>query len=469
MATTKIILNLKKIKKNGEAPLYLRLTNNRKVNYMSIGLYIPPKNWDPDKQEIIGKIPDRDYLKAYVANKKAALLKSILTASEASEFVSNKKIKADFKGKGNTSFFTFANAFRDSAKKAGKISTYLKFKAVLTKLETFLKHKDIRFNDIDVAFLKAYEEHLRAGNPNPLNATRSKKKLGADGEILGYSNSTNTIHTNLKAIRRIFNQAVAEDLVSFEKNPFLRYKLKWENPVKSFLTEEELALVDNFPIDPVTKKFHHRNMYIFAAYSGGLRVSDVLQLKWEHFDGERIILKTQKTGSVISIKIPTRALEILNYYKTPESQPSDFIFPVLKNDLDYSDPTILRNTLSAANAYINKHLGEIKTSLGLNKPLNFHTSRHTFATRALKKGMRIEYVSKLMGHTSIKTTQVYAKIVNADLDQAMKDFDETLVKEAADRKLKVDEEAKKNKVKSSAKASKASQNKTNSKKTSKKA
>ena len=57
-----------------------------------------------------------------------------------------------------------------------------------------------------------------------------------------------------------------------------------------------------------------------------------------------------------------------------------------------------------------------------DKKIHFHTSRHTFATRALKKGMRIEYVSKLLGHSSIKTTQVYAKIVNKDLDDAMDEF-----------------------------------------------
>ena len=133
-----------------------------------------------------------------------------------------------------------------------------------------------------------------------------------------------------------------------------------ENYEKTFLTEDELAMVENLEIKPDKKKFHHRNMYIFSAYTGGLRISDVMQLKWEHFDGERILLKTQKTGSVISIKVPTKALAMLDSYKTPDSKPSDFIFPVLKNDIDYSDPVFLHNTISSMNAYINKHI-EIQT------------------------------------------------------------------------------------------------------------
>lgn len=188
-------------------------------------------------------------------------------------------------------------------------------------------------------------------------------------------------------------------------------------------------------------------MYVFSAYAGGLRIFDVLQLKWENFDGERVLVTTQKTGSVVSVKLPAKALEIVNSYKTGVTKPSDFVFPLLKNDVDYSDPAVLYDAISSMNAYTNKSLKEIKTSLKWSKNLNFHTSRHTWATRALKKGMRIEYVSKLMGHSSIKTTQVYAKIVNADLDQAMKEFDETLVKEAKERKEKDKKKEKKIKVK----------------------
>jgi integrase/recombinase XerD len=69
-------------------------------------------------------------------------------------------------------------------------------------------------------------------------------------------------------------------------------------------------------------------------------------------------------------------------------------------------------------------LKTIATKAKIEKKISFHTSRHTFATRALRKGMRIEYVSKLIGHSNIKTTQIYAKIVNEELDEAMDVFDE---------------------------------------------
>ncbi|OFY93010.1 MAG: hypothetical protein A2309_14775 [Bacteroidetes bacterium RIFOXYB2_FULL_35_7] len=110
-------------------------------------------------------------------------------------------------------------------------------------------------------------------------------------------------------------------------------------------------------------KRHHRNMYVFSAYAGGLRIFDVLQLKWENFDGERVLVTTQKTGSVVSVKLPAKALEIVNSYKTGVTKPSDFVFPLLKNDVDYSDPAVLYDAISSMNAYTNKNLKKGLTGL----------------------------------------------------------------------------------------------------------
>jgi len=114
----------------------------------------------------------------------------------------------------------------------------------------------------------------------------------------------------------------------------------------------------------------------------------------------------------------------LEVYSTasPEKKPKDFIFPLLSNSLDTTDPTLLFQAISRSTAYANKNLKVLAQKAEIDKAISFHSSRHTWATRALRKGMRIEYVSKLMGHTNIRTTQVYTKIVNEDLDTAMDVF-----------------------------------------------
>jgi integrase len=167
--------------------------------------------------------------------------------------------------------------------------------------------------------------------------------------------------------------------------------------------------------------YHHRNIYVFSAYAGGLRISDILQLRWENFDGEKLSLRVQKTSQPLSIKIPNKATEIIKLYETKDSTPKDFIFPLL-NCIDTNNKLELFNAISSATAYTNTDLKEITKRAKINKHISFHTARHTFATRALQKGMRIEYVSKFLGHKDIKETQIYAKIINKELDNAIEIF-----------------------------------------------
>lgn len=94
--------------------------------------------------------------------------------------------------------------------------------------------------------------------------------------------------------------------------------------------------------------------------------------------------------------------------------PESYIFPLLKMAKDESDRLILHKAISSATTYINKSLRELIKKAKIYKNISFHTARHSWAVKALQKGMRIEYVSKLMGHASVKHTEVYAKILNEE-------------------------------------------------------
>lgn len=191
----------------------------------------------------------------------------------------------------------------------------------------------------------------------------------------------------------------------------------------NYLTEEELLKIEEVILPPHECISVHRDVFVLPTYAAGLRVSDILQLRVKNFDGEKLNVQTQKTGSIVSIKLPSKALDLIQKYINGKSDPEAFIFPILSKYIIDSEKSRLA-AISAATAYINKDLRKIANKVGITKHIHFHTSRHTWATRALRKGMRIEYVSKLMGHASIKTTQVYAKIVNEELDKAMDVFNE---------------------------------------------
>ena len=163
-------------------------------------------------------------------------------------------------------------------------------------------------------------------------------------------------------------------------------------------------------------------MFVFASYAGGLRFFDVLELKWEnYFEKENRIVKVlRKTKRKHQFKLPGKAISIIEKYRTKKSKSTDYIFPLLKNDFDYNiAPEIIYMHKEKFNKRANNTLHRIGEDLELPFVLTFHTSRHTFATRALNKGMRIEHVSKILDHTNISITQIYAKIIDKELDKAM--------------------------------------------------
>jgi len=284
--------------------------------------------------------------------------------------------------------------------KDGKIGTYDKNLSIIKKLREYQNGITLAFQDITPEFLTKYEKHL-------------KTKHG---------NSINTVHKDLKFIRKLFNDAYSQDLIEHQIIPFNKYKLKTEKTQRTYLNEDELTQIENFVATPGTRIETHRDMFVFASSVGGLRVSDMLQLQWKHFDGQHINFTIMKTGTQLSIKVPNKGLEIIEKYQLKKPNKNAFIFPLLPANVNLNDARELDTAISRATAYINKNLKIIADKLELEKKLSFHISRHTFATRALRKGISIDKVSKLMGHAAIRETQVYAKIVSSELDKAMDVF-----------------------------------------------
>ena len=210
-----------------------------------------------------------------------------------------------------------------------------------------------------------------------------------------------------------------------DKVAFNKFKFKSVKTERQYLSEAELSEIENFKTTPGTRLELHKDMFVFASYCGGLRVSDMLQLQWKHFDGSNINFTIMKTGTQLSIKVPNKGIELIKKYEPETIKKNDFIFPMFTNDINLKNARELDTAVSRATAYINKNLKIIAKKLEFDKPLSFHISRHTFATRALRKGISIDKVSKLMGHSAIRETQIYAKIVSSELDKAMEVFNET--------------------------------------------
>lgn len=400
MATVSIVLRNDKLKKDGKAPVHFLIIKNRKKTKISSGISIFPKFWDHKNKRAKAGEKNSKRINSLLQNKLAELQDKVYEHETISRSMTAKSLKESIFGKIPVNIHSFAAEIIAKYKAAGMIGTWAKATSIMKKLEKYDPEKQLTFHDIDAPFLIKYEAHLRAT----------------------HSNCTNTVHKDMKFYRMLFNEAYHQDKIEHQMNPFFKYKLKTEKTERVYLAEDELTAFENYKTIPGTRMDIVKDMFVFASYTGGLRVSDMLLLQWKHFDGTNINFTIQKTGSQLSIKVPNKGLDILKKYKSKEPSSEDFIFPMLENDLNLKSPIDVDKGISRNTAIINKELKAIAKKAEIGKHISFHISRHTWATRALRKGISIDKVSKLMGHAAIRETQIYAKIVSEELDKAMEVF-----------------------------------------------
>jgi site-specific recombinase XerD len=215
-------------------------------------------------------------------------------------------------------------------------------------------------------------------------------------------NNENTIGKSLRTLRTFINVAIRKKKMT--ENPFTYFRIKKTEGQREYLDLSELNKLHLYYHDLTVKNKVQKEVllsFLFSCYTG-LRYSDIRVLKIKNLKTGFIQIKTIKTNSMVTIPLSNKAIELINL------QSKDHEEHLLK---------VYCNKVS------NKHLKEISKTLGIEKKLTFHVARHTFATASLTLGIPIEVVSKLLGHTNIRTTQIYARIVDDLKVNEMKKWD----------------------------------------------
>ena len=263
---------------------------------------------------------------------------------------------------------------------------YLRHTRTRRHLASFIaseyKKDDIPLVDIDLRFIHRFEHYLKV------------LKIGRQNTVTKYI-------TNLKKIVRI---AYAHGFI--DKDPFLNWKAKWKPVTREALTEHELKKLINKDFE-IPRLSQVRDIFLFCCFTG-LAYSDVKRLSTDHIvigmDGQRWIKTNRsKTNTRSSVPILPMAEEILEKYQDhPKLAGTNILLPVLSNQK------------------LNAYLKEIADLCGISKRLTFHLSRHTFATTVtLSNGVPIESVSRMLGHQSLRTTQIYAKVLDTKIGKDM--------------------------------------------------
>ena len=403
MASIKLILRKHQLDHTGHCPLYIRIIKDRKTKFITAGVKLKETEWDELKQKVKKNHANSARMNANLAQKIADAEAQVADMERKIKTVSVKKLKEAIKGKEVPNFFEYAYKRMENIKGSVSYSTYKAYSAAIKKFENYMGTKDVYFDDFSVTLLNDYKRHLSTSLKNGLTTQR----------------------LSIIVLGTIFNHAIKEDIIPETMFPFKKLSLKVENSKRLFLTKAKIVALTNLELPEGKKATMWRDLFLFSIYAGGLRFSDVMDLKYSNYNkGEHKISKLiRKTGRTHQFKIGKVAIDILDKYIKENANHDDYVFPIIENKNGYEKNAEIRYYITAKNNKLaNWHLKKLGEKMELSFPLSFHLSRHTFATNALNNGMRIEHVSKLMDHRDISTTQVYAKIIGEELDKAVDNY-----------------------------------------------
>jgi site-specific recombinase XerD len=398
-STFKVLFYLKrdKQKANGTVPLYCRITVDGQEVRFGMKRQIHPKYWDVKAGKASGRSDEATEINTLVDNTKSAIIKVYRELQERDNYVTAEKVKNAFLGieqRQQTLLELFDRHNREKKMLVGisiAKSTYNKYRITRDHLAAYIKYRhhlsDISLKEINHKFVSDFETYM----------------------LTERHSDVNTIAKYMQMFKHVVGIAIKYGWI-FD-NPFSGYKIQLKKTDRGYLTQEEIEILMNqkFTAKHLEKV---RDVFLFCCFTG-LSYVDAKRLTHDDiktsFDGRLWLMgKRRKTDvgyNVPLLEIPGRILE-----KYKNTLPDNRALPVTTNQ------------------YSNVYLKKIGEMCGLKKKLTFHLSRHTFATWTLSNGVSIESVSKMLGHTNIATTQIYARITDRKIGNEMNLFAGIVVK-----------------------------------------
>ena len=367
-STFRVLFYVKKgsARPNGDLPLMCRLTVDGEVKQFSCKMDVPPRLWDVKNGRATGKSVEAMQINLAVDKIRVEVNRRYQELMQSDGYVTAAKLRDAYLGIG------------------------VKQETLCKRVREFLAHtyhrEDIPLKELNLTFINDFEYFLR-----------TEKKC-----------RTNTVWGYMIVLKHIV--AIARNDGRLPFNPFSGYINSPESVDRGYLSQEEIKAVMNYK---TANKAHARirDLFVFSIFTG-LAYADVKGLTTDNlqtmFDGNLwIITRRKKTNTESRIRLLDIPKRIIEKYADQRLDNHVFYMP--------------------CNCHCNDILREIGKQCGIKNKLTFHMARHTFATTiTLSQGMPIETVSCLLGHTNIKTTQIYAKITNEKISRDMSALTERL-------------------------------------------
>lgn len=388
--------------KNNQAEIYARITVDGKRVNISLKRKVNVDHWNISKKRVNGTNAKAKQINSYMDEVYAQLFQIYQDLKFKGELITAQIIKAHYTGEHSDQGKTLKDIMKYHSSKIentlapGTIRNFgITENYIFKFLNTKKKTSNIYLKQLNYEFLTDFEIYLSnllpAGHPKAL--------------------SHNTVMKHIQRFRKIITLAYHMEWI--EKEPFVRWKMTFEKTDREFLSDQELKLLEQkvFVSDRLDRV---RDLFVFSCYTG-ISYVDIMNLTTDHMvlgidGGNWIMTKRQKTNSSVKVPLLPQALEIINKYKDhPMTAVTESLLPVLSNEK------------------LNCYLKEVANFVGIHKNLTFHMARHTFATTVtLSNGVPIETVSKLLGHSKISTTQIYARVLEHKVCDDMNTLKEVL-------------------------------------------
>lgn len=383
--------------KNGEQPVFMRITVNGQRAENNIQKSILPNLWNQAKERAIGSGRTAVDLNRFIEEARIKVHQIVTELQQNDEPVNAKVVQQRFYGinpnkKSERTILEVIQSHNDDAEKLIGIdfakTTVLRYKSMKRYLAEMIKKNydvdDLPLSQFTGEVIRAYEVFLK-----------TEKDM-----------SQNTLIRYMKALKKITNRCIANDWI--HKDPFVGIKFREEPTEPEFLTIEELNRI--YECEPGCKRLEVvRDMFLMSAFTG-LAFSDVSQLTSEHIvrdnAGNLWIRKhRQKTRQISNIPLLDIPAAILKKYEgDKKAAKKGVLLPV------------------PANQVMNRYLKEIATICKIDKYLTTHVARHTYATVCLSQGVSLKNVSKMLGHASVKMTEHYARVLDTSILREMNEI-----------------------------------------------
>jgi site-specific recombinase XerD len=429
MARTTIIARADKRDAEGTLPLFLRLSHQNKVSYLTLSLRVKETDWNPSRCEIRKSHAEHRNLNSYLAETRQMAESAVSHLLASGQQVTTTAVKDILRqwmhGTTTTApvevpcFLAYCDSVVHEFVRRGQIGTSKAYRTVVGKLRAYVQQRSglavLPYDEITVSFLRGFQTYL----------------------IETRGNRTNTVHKALSTVRSILFQAMRDGHFPQEKNPFFHLKMRKERVRKEKLSIEDIAAIEKLPLEKDSLLWEVRSWFLFAFYAGGIRFSDVAMLEWKHLKSQRLedgsevvrlVYQMKKTRESSGTLLVPQALAILEHYRQRAQKRSaaeqllfgERVFPVL-DGYDLSTPAKVLSAVSSRNALSNRYLKTMQERAGVETHLSFHLARHSLADHLRKKGWSVYDISKVLAHSSIAVTEQYLKgFDQEDLDEKMR-------------------------------------------------